>query len=180
MDPFATAAQLATRMKTTFDQATEAAAVQQLTTVSDTFRDLTGQTVWPKVASATRTWQGARGPVLWLPHPPAIPVDIVTVTVNGETLDEDAWRLDMYHGLHLTSTGGWNGIVEVVYDHGFDDPPGSIVQLVLDIVQRRMANPVGATQETAGPFSQSFGPAAAQGWRPDELKIADRYTCIVQ
>lgn len=42
-----------------------------------------------------------------------------------------------------------------------EDVPGQIPGVVAAIVERASRNPSGATQETAGPFSRSFGAEAA-------------------
>ena len=42
-----------------------------------------------------------------------------------------------------------------------EDVPGQIPGVVIAIVERASRNPSGATQETAGPFSRSFGSEAA-------------------
>lgn len=43
-----------------------------------------------------------------------------------------------------------------------DAVPGAIPGVVLAMVDRATANPGGITQESAGPFSRSFGPDASQ------------------
>lgn len=43
-----------------------------------------------------------------------------------------------------------------------DDVPGQIPGVVCAIVERATRNPLGITQESAGPFSRSFGADAAQ------------------
>lgn len=42
-----------------------------------------------------------------------------------------------------------------------EDLPGQIPGVVVSMVERASRNPTGTTQEQAGPFSRSFGPAAA-------------------
>lgn len=174
MEPFATADQLAVRLKTTFDADEMAAAEQAVSLVSDTFRDRTGQTIHPPQQNTAIFRRTTALPTLWLPHPPAIPLTVDTVEVNDELSDPDTWIVDRDHAIRLVH-GNWTGDIEVVYTVGFDVPPGALTQAVLDIVTRGWGNTFGVTQETVGPFSQSFGSPAAQGWRPDEVALIDRY-----
>jgi hypothetical protein len=174
VEPFATADQLATRLQTTFDADQLAAAEQAVTLVSDTFRDRTGQTIYPTEQHTAIFRRATAIPTLWLPHPPAIPVTVDTIEVDGVAVASDLWIVDRDHAIRRTA-GSWSGDVEVVYTVGFDDPPGALAQTVLDIVVRGWGNVFGVTQETVGPFSQSFGSPSVQGWRPDELAMLDRY-----
>ena len=43
-----------------------------------------------------------------------------------------------------------------------DDIPEPVAAVIVEVVFRAAANPMGVTQDTAGPFSVSFGPQAAQ------------------
>lgn len=43
-----------------------------------------------------------------------------------------------------------------------EEVPSELVEVVVGMVERAVTNPQGATQETAGPFTVSFGSAAAQ------------------
>lgn len=51
--------------------------------------------------------------------------------------------------------------------HGIDlgtaeEPRDGVVEVVVEMVYRAISNPQGVTQDTAGPFSVSFGSDAAQ------------------
>lgn len=43
-----------------------------------------------------------------------------------------------------------------------EDVPAQIPMIVASMVERATSNPLGITQESAGPFSRSFGPDASQ------------------
>jgi hypothetical protein len=43
-----------------------------------------------------------------------------------------------------------------------DDLPDGVAEVCVEVVVRAVMNPSGATQDTAGPFTVSFGPEAAQ------------------
>jgi hypothetical protein len=173
VEPFATTHELASKLQTEFTVDQHVSADLALEGVSATVRELSGQTIWP-AAETSRTWLRVSAWKLFLPHPPVVPVTVESVTVDGDLLDEADWRIDDVHGLSRTS-GAWSGDVTVVYTHGFDDPPQSVRDVVLDVASRRFVNPTGLTQETEGPFSRSFGPAAGQGFRVDELQVIDRF-----
>jgi hypothetical protein len=174
VEPFATADQLATRLQTTFDAHQYEAAEQAVELVSDTFRERTGQTIYPTEQHTATFRRAVAIPTLWLPHPPAIPLTVNSIEVDDVAVAADLWIVDRDHAIRRT-LGTWTGEIEVVYTVGFDEPPGALTQTVLDIVTRGWGNTFGVTQETVGPFSQSFGAPAAQGWRPDELAMLDRY-----
>lgn len=42
------------------------------------------------------------------------------------------------------------------------DVPGLVTKITVEMVYRAVSNPEGVTQDTAGPFTLSFGPEAAQ------------------
>ena len=174
MEPFATADQIAVRLKTELDAHETEAAEQAVTLVSDVYRDRTGQTIYPPQQHTAIFRRATALPTLWLPHPPAIPLTIDTIEVDDVPVVDSLWIVDRDHAVRRT-VGTWTGNIEVVYTVGFDVPPGALTQAVLDIVTRGWGNTFGVTQETVGPFSQSFGAPAAQGWRPDEIALIDRY-----
>lgn len=43
-----------------------------------------------------------------------------------------------------------------------EDVPDGVTEVCVEMVFRAVTNPTGATQDTSGPFSVSFGPEAAQ------------------
>lgn len=47
-------------------------------------------------------------------------------------------------------------------DDALTDVPDGVPQVCVEMVFRAVTNPSGATQDTTGPFSVSFGPDAAQ------------------
>ena len=174
MEPFATSYDLETKLQADFTVAQAAAAEQALEQASGMFRELSGQTIYPVQTDVVRSWYGVSASRLFLPHPAVIPVTVASVAVDGDELDAADWRIDEIHSLTRTS-GVWRGDVTVTYAHGFDSPPQAVVGVVLSVVARTFDNPAGVTQETVGPFNRSFGNAAVQGWRPDELRVLDQF-----
>ena len=174
MEPFATSHELEARLQATFTAGQHTAADDALRRASDTFRELAGQTIFPVQTDVTKVWYGVSASRLFLPHPPVVPVQVGTVTVNGDVLDPAEWRVEESHSLVRVS-GSWQGDVEVVYQHGFASPPQSVAGVVLSLVARTFDNPSGLTQETAGPFNRSFGNAAVQGWRAEDLRVLDLF-----
>lgn len=176
MEPFADVSDYETKMRVVLS-ADEAASVEQhLEGVSDLFRRRCGQTVWPPqnlTFGWRRLWWVQR---LFLPHPPSIPLTVTQVTVDG--VPYAGWTLDRTYALVSDDRLGWSGDVEATYTVGFDVPPPSVRDAVLNIASRAWSNPYGVTQETEGPFSRSFGTAAVQGWRSDELELVNHFRAV--
>jgi hypothetical protein len=58
---------------------------------------------------------------------------------------------------------GWTGKTSLTDVGDLVDPlPDGVSQVGVEMVFRAVTNPTGATQDTTGPFSVSFGPDAAQ------------------
>jgi hypothetical protein len=176
VEPFADVSDYVGRTQTELTAAQDVTVDQRLRQVSDEFRWKCGQTVWPQ---ETRTLTFRRLQYvqrLFLPHPPAIPLTVDSVTVDG--LLYAGWTLDRTHTLVSDDVLGWSGNVQVDYTVGFVEPPAAVQGLILDRVERSMANPTGAVQETEGPFSRSYGSPTLQGWRQDELDLIERFRAV--
>lgn len=57
---------------------------------------------------------------------------------------------------------GYTHLSYVDADDGLITLPDGVTQVCVEMVFRAVTNPTGATQDTTGPFSVSFGPDAAQ------------------
>src|SRR5690554_5502218 len=57
----------------------------------------------------------------------------------------------------------YTGCTYIDEDGGLIDPlPDGVVEVTVEMVFRAVTNPAGVTQDTAGPFTVSFGSDAAQ------------------
>jgi hypothetical protein len=93
---------------------------------------------------------------LFLPHPPAIPVSVTTVVVDGVTLDAADFEVDRVHGLTRTDGSRWTGLVVVTYDHGFATVPDDVSAVCAELASRKMTNPTGSQSVKIEGFSESF------------------------
>lgn len=117
-------------------------------------RGWTGQNIAPPQA-AVHVFANAAAAKLFLPHPPAIPVDVSTVLVGD--VEQAGWQINGQHALTRPS-GPWLGDVTVEYVHGFETAPGDVVEAVVQMVVRRVTNPPDVSDLTMGSdFRQGWG-----------------------
>ena len=89
-------------------------------------------------------------------------VDLLAERLGSEVADLDNGQAEMmleYASALVRSFAGRNWVDA----HGnLSGVPESIPGVVVEVVSRAVNNPSGATQETTGPFTVSWGPNAAQ------------------
>lgn len=88
--------------------------------------------------------------VVPLPHHPKVPVTVTKVTVDGDDLEAEEWRVDRLHGVRRADGGSWVGLIEITYDYGFADPPNSLRGVCLDLAARQYGNPESVLQARMG------------------------------
>ena len=79
-------------------------------------------------------------------------------TIEGDAIGQAEWLLEFASDRIRARTGRtWT-------DENDDlaDVPGLVTKITVEMVYRAVSNPEGVTQDTAGPFTLSFGPEAAQ------------------
>lgn len=139
MTLLASAADLATQLRTTFTVTQTAQAEALLTSVSDLVAAWCNRVSFDEVEDddvvLTGTWQTE----LVLPLGPI--TDVTAVEVDGTVVATTDYELvgDVLH-----RSAGWGGrdvSVSVTYTHGFAEVPGDVRAVVLDRATRRWPNP---------------------------------------
>jgi hypothetical protein len=165
---------------TTFTEDQEARALRRIDGATGAIQRYTRQTIEltsGDVAILTGSWT----PALVLPE---LPVTAVTsVVIDGETLTADTdyqfdgqrtlWRGDAVHDWsdwpwryprpHECHWGGPETKITVTYSHGFDPVPPEVVEICVAMALRGWDTPTGATSETIGSWSASYGTSVAGG-----------------
>lgn len=95
-------------------------------------------------------------------YPPLATIEDLQVRIGVDVPMDDVDQAGQLLRYASALVRGWTGRTWV--DDGGDlvDVPLSVIDVVVEIVHRSVVNPDGATQQTAGPFSVSFGRDAAQ------------------
>lgn len=138
--PFAYASELDSRSSDK-DAAIEAA--------SGVVRDICGWHVFPSVAETVRV-RGSGASVVMLPTLHL--TGVTAVRVDGAAVSGFTWHAAGYLSERVT-----RGAVEVDIIHGYASPPPGLVDVVLAIAERIMANPTSATTERLGDYSVGYG-----------------------
>lgn len=98
-------------------------------------------------------------------HLPAAPVKgRPTVKVNGAEVDD--YQMSRRAGILLRTGGRWPrglGNIEVTYTHGVEEPPGDVVDAVLEHAATIATSLAHVQQESAGSNSIGFGTRAVVG-----------------
>jgi hypothetical protein len=157
MAQFATAAELATYLRTTFDAAQTTAANQALTLASASIQADTNQRI-EAVANETITFSVTPGTFqIVLPELPVTAVS--AVSINGVALLAADYVLATTTGilrrLHTRAWGTtYESIVSITYSHGYATIPDAIKRECLRRAAGLFENPEGGSVlETAGPYS---------------------------
>jgi hypothetical protein len=145
---FAQPDELAAYLQTEFSAQQDLTAELLLENATGRIRGWTGQTIAP-TTTAIRRWRQAGYGRLFLPHPPAIPVTVTAVEVDGVAVD--VWDIDELH-----SMPGWWGDVTVTYTHGFPEPPADVRDVCLKLAVRAMSNPTFTQSVKLEGFSETF------------------------
>lgn len=152
-----------------------------LAAVSRSIRRRAGWHIFPLVTAHTLVLDGPGGPVLSLPT-----LKLVTLTSiddDGTALVSADLRISPSTGLVKKRDGGsWSreyGAITAVMDHGEEEVP-DLANLVLKLVARALASPMGATREQAGALSVNWsmttqGVAAGIVPTADERTLMDSY-----
>lgn len=180
LDPLATAADLAVRLRTTFVSGSvdELAATAFLTDASALVRAATGQRISP-VETDTVSLSGG-DLVLNLPQRPVIvgqghPLTVTEFDGYGSayvTLVEDRDYIRHGHQLiraswpdgfispdgaqHRGTGGVWAEKVQVTYSHGLATVPAEIKAVVVGMAMRAFLNPAALRSRTIGDYSETF------------------------
>lgn len=170
---FATTTELETFLQTTFDADQTATATLLLEGATGRVQGWTNQQLVPVTVETAHWWNISVG-TLWLPHPPAIPVTVSTVTVNGVGLDAAGWRVDRLHGIVRTDRARWYGDIAVGYEHGFAVPPDDVRDVTLRLAVRMLTNPTYSQSIRIEGFSESFQTGATTS-EHQLLTELDRY-----
>lgn len=136
----------------------------------------------------TVTVNGSGTATLFLPGRPVTAVS--AVTVDGEALENtaDLWYWDWHEAGFVTRIGGWwpydNRNVVITYTYGFEDVPGDVRYVCVQVAARGWQNPLGLRSETIGGYSYSLAiPASGtpQGLTltRDEMSILDGYRAVL-
>ena len=72
--------------------------------------------------------------------------------------------------------GAWaqSSQVEVVFTHGYPDPPADVVAFVQGFAQRAIDNPGALLSRTRGPFTDTYGSAAPDITALSRYRLASR------
>jgi len=169
---FATADDLATLLRASFDASQEEAADLLLAGVTGAMQRAAGGQQIALVSNDTVTLQGTWDRELILPQWPVVSVS--AVSVNGGPVAAGTWFLTgtgkLYRGylpvfngpsdwggdLYLSSWLGPTAAVVVTYTHGIDPVPPDIKLMCLTAASRAFLNPEGITGETIGNYSYTM------------------------
>jgi hypothetical protein len=164
---FATSADFEERIgvELTADEHRRAAGL--LAKASDLIRAETGQTI-SLVEDDPLTLRGFYGVDLMLPERPV--VGVASVTVGGVTLDAAGYYLQG-NDLIRWGTAGWpqsgfgnsRSDVVVTYTHGYEEIPGDIHAVCLEMVARVWGNPGAVVSETVGNVQTTFSVQPVSG-----------------
>lgn len=106
----------------------------------------------------------------------------VTSTSPLTQVGRSRWRVGNTANWSSTYSSSTPRAVEVTYTSGWDEVPADIVAVVCSMVLRAFSidpGSAGLQQESAGPFSVSYGAASSQGgigMLAGELAVLARYT----
>lgn len=111
-------------------------------------------------------------------HLKAIPADVHTVEVGGETLVRDTdYQVDGDAGI-LRAAGIWPdglGNVKVTYSHGYETVPGDIQDAVLEHATTMVKVFAHLQQNSAGSTQESYQQAALVGTTAKWVECVEKY-----
>ncbi len=156
MANFATAADVATYLRTSFDAADTASVNQVLDGATAIIRGYTGQYIEAQTA-LTETFEANRGTYVVKERP------ITTLTHVKEdgvllVLDTD-YRVDMAAGIVQRIDYNWkmDSIIEIKYNSGYATIPNDIRLVCIEVAKRAFENPAGIQREDLNTASQWLG-----------------------
>lgn len=178
-ESFASADELQTHTKGQI-LASDARVDPALAAVSSSIRNHCGWHISPVKLADEIILDGPGGRLLQLPTLKI--VSLTAVEEDGTALDVTKIDISSRTGQIERTEGFWTrryGKIKVTMDHGYEQTP-DIKQVVLDIVARGLASPMGATREQAGSLSVNWGmvqPGVSGGIVPlaSELNIIEAY-----
>lgn len=138
-------------------KASEPRVEAALTAVSASMRRYAEWHIWPLVRGDVLVLDGDGGRIQ--PLPTLKLVRLVAVHNAGEIIDPDAVDVSASGLMQRTDGGLWTrrmGRLFVTMDHGHRAVP-DLQALCVSLVARALASPLGATQESAGSISVSWG-----------------------
>jgi hypothetical protein len=158
----ATASELVDRLGVEFTAAEEARAEGLLERASGLVQDEARQRI-ELVEDDEFTFYGFLESSVLLPERPV--VEVTAVTIDGDDLAADAYRLE---DDHLVYAAGWPLDTEIVvtYTHGWEEIPAAAKEVVLSMVSRVWVNPTGVVSERLGQAQMTY---AVQGTPPGML-----------
>jgi hypothetical protein len=151
---FATVDELSSFLQTDFEADQQITAELLLQLATGRIQGWTNQTLAP-VSDDTYETSGWFGRLI-LPHPPAVPVTVVSVEVDDEPVD---YSIDRYHVLRRDR--GFDGDTVVTYQHGFETVPADVKEACLKLAVRQMTNPTYSQSVKIEGFSETFQTATA-------------------
>lgn len=138
-------------------KASEPRVKSALAAVSASMREYAGWHIWPLLKGDVRILDGDGGRIQ--PLPTLKLVRLVAVNNAGEMLDPDTVDVSSAGLMERTDHAPWTGRMGRLYvtmDHGHKSVP-ALQALCVALVARGLASPLGATQESAGSLSVSWG-----------------------
>lgn len=176
VDAFATSMDLEERLGVEFTAAEHLRARGLLLKASNLIRAATGQHI-SLVEGDVYTTRGYAGSRLTLPERPIL--DITEVLVGDTTIDASGYY---FQGDELIRWGasGWpqlgfgssTDVLAVTYTHGYEEIPGDVVAVCLEMVVRVWANPGAVVSETVGNVQTTFSVQPVNGLLLTEAELS--------
>lgn len=165
----ATTEDLQVRVGLEFTAAEHVRASRLLAVASNMIRRETGQFI-SLVADDVLTWRGTAGNVM-LPERPV--VEVSSVSLDGTALDASGYYLAGDVLIRGGTYQGWpslgygfgdaSQVLEVVYTHGYDEVPGDVVAVCLEVVARVWTNPGAVVASSIGQVQTTYSVQPVSG-----------------
>lgn len=169
-DAFATSTQLEARLGLSFTADEHGRATTLLGLASDVIRAEFGSLTFAEDDSFTV--RGDYASRIRVPQRPL--VEVASVTVNGELLDADSYYID---GDEIVRSSGISSSfypfgsifagpldeVEITYSHGWEDMPGDVAAICLEIATRVWVNPGSLVGENVAGVQSTYGVGPGNG-----------------
>lgn len=179
---FATSADLEARLGLEFTAAEHIRATRLMEIATALIRRESGQTI-SFVEDDTLSWTGRGATRLILPERPVVSVG--QISVDGEIAEATSYYLSGNEVVRQPAgspfwslSAFWNPVqdLEVVYTHGFEDIPGDIVAICLEMVARVWVNPGAVVSSTVGSVATTYSvmPVAGMLMTEEERKLLAR------
>lgn len=175
-DAFATSSDLEERLGLDFNADEHVRASGLLLKASNLIRAATGQHI-SLVADDEYSTRGYAGGEITLPERPI--VEVGSVVIAGTTIDAAGYY---FQGDKVIRWGayGWPQVgfgsstdeLVVTYTHGYEEIPGDIVAVCLEMVARVWANPGAVVSETVGNVQTTFSVQPVNGLLLTDAELA--------